>query len=785
MKKLFLLSLLVNSFSLFSQQSYTGYSSDNYNGYTGSYTQPAAIVNSLSRFSFTSSLMSVASNNFIGANASTISRLFGNQKLKYREPRYNGYQMQHVSIDLFGAYLELNHKNAIGYSFRIREFANIDGLSNPWTKAIYSDFDSTKQMNGPVSFDHFNFNQFIYTEHRFSYARVIMEGSEHFLKAGAAFKLLNGVDASYLYSEKGSFTFSNSDNGMSDFNGTKFEYGRAEKNKMFTSRKLGVGFDLGAVYEFRRDFAKFKYDMDGQTDIERYDKNKYLFKIGVSIIDIGRVKYSKDPASYNFTANSTPIDAKRISNFDINLQDIQKPSLIKKFDDIDSTANKSASQEAKFKMNLPTSFNVQVDYHIWKNFYANYTTSLPLKSKRDPSKSHLKAIQSITPRYEHVKYSVMLPITLQRNGQLNLGVAGRYQLHGGKLGVFAGANNITNVIGKRAKYTQNLFFGLVYNIGYTVPSDVDGDQVSDEKDACKYDKGLLQYNGCPDTDGDGIIDSRDYCIYHAGPIEQDGCPDKDGDGIIDVNDQCPDDVGLPIHYGCPDSDKDGIIDLVDQCPTIPGIEFNNGCPFVNPGCCTDNDGDGVTNKVDNCPEISGSIYNNGCPINETNIDTIGLYKLKERIDPNNTITAAEVIKNEQTIAVQKEAFETEVFETESVKKQTEVERLDILFKYDDANTSGVYDVKIKNFVEKYKLDKLGQYQIQIIGHTDNDGKDNYNLILSKKRAEVVKRKLMDLGVSEKTIKVDYYGENKPVRSNSNNENKQFNRRVEIILIKIN
>ena len=71
----------------------------------------------------------------------------------------------------------------------------------------------------------------------------------------------------------------------------------------------------------------------------------------------------------------------------------------------------------------------------------------------------------------------------------------------------------------------------------------------------------------------------------------------------------------------------------------------------------------------------------------------------------------------------------------------------------------------------------------LIGYTDRDGSLDYNLILSKKRAETVKRKLIDLGFKEDSIALYYYGETKSLHKGSyTKEMKQEDRKVEIKVI---
>jgi len=71
--------------------------------------------------------------------------------------------------------------------------------------------------------------------------------------------------------------------------------------------------------------------------------------------------------------------------------------------------------------------------------------------------------------------------------------------------------------------------------------------------------------------------------------------------------------------------------------------------------------------------------------------------------------------------------------------------------------------------------------IRIVGHTDNDGNDNANLDLSKRRATSVKNSLVSqFGIDGSRIQTDGKGENEPIASNTTSENKAKNRRVEFI-----
>lgn len=69
--------------------------------------------------------------------------------------------------------------------------------------------------------------------------------------------------------------------------------------------------------------------------------------------------------------------------------------------------------------------------------------------------------------------------------------------------------------------------------------------------------------------------------------------------------------------------------------------------------------------------------------------------------------------------------------------------------------------------------------IDVMGHTDSTGSEQYNLDLSRRRAEAVANYLVSRGVSRARIETIGYGEQYPVADNSTPEGRAQNRRVEI------
>lgn len=88
-------------------------------------------------------------------------------------------------------------------------------------------------------------------------------------------------------------------------------------------------------------------------------------------------------------------------------------------------------------------------------------------------------------------------------------------------------------------------------------------------------------------------------------------------------------------------------------------------------------------------------------------------------------------------------------------------------------------------------DKLGQvaealkdqaeHKIVVEGHTDSQGSDTFNQLLSERRAQAVTAFLVTRGVPAAQIRAEGVGESRPVADNAGAEGRATNRRVEIVI----
>lgn len=106
---------------------------------------------------------------------------------------------------------------------------------------------------------------------------------------------------------------------------------------------------------------------------------------------------------------------------------------------------------------------------------------------------------------------------------------------------------------------------------------------------------------------------------------------------------------------------------------------------------------------------------------------------------------------------------------------------DILFDYDKATLKQSSDKQLQHIVTM--MLENPDLKVEVQGHTDNQGSDEYNLNLSQLRAETVASYLGLFGIHSERLIPKGYGESQPVDTNETEEGRARNRRVELVQIK--
>jgi outer membrane protein OmpA-like peptidoglycan-associated protein len=233
-----------------------------------------------------------------------------------------------------------------------------------------------------------------------------------------------------------------------------------------------------------------------------------------------------------------------------------------------------------------------------------------------------------------------------------------------------------------------------------------------------------------DSDGDGFLDKSDACPYEPG-IAPDGCPerDRDGDGFMDSQDACPDVPGIAPD-GCPEKDRDGdgFLDSVDKCPDVPGVE-PDGCPIPD-------------TRRRRHPRQRRQV-----PRRSRDLERLrGRGRLPRR-DPRADLA-------DFTGTIKGIYFD---LDKDTIKPKSKP----------------VLDRAVKVFAD------FDSIRIEISGHTDSTGSVEHNRDLSRRRAESVKRYLVEHGIVESRIETRGAGPDEPVDTNRTAAGRAKNRRIEL------
>jgi hypothetical protein len=493
--------VFVITYSEINAQQWLGVSGSNYAGTHAIYNNPANIGDS--RYKLYINLVAndaFVSNNYVGWGAPySILQLFTNSaaseyrnsknvivfKNSYYDVNTDGepYHL-HLLDDLRGpSFLyTINHKHSVGVLTRIRTAVNFTDASYALANTIRLGTDTLLVKNQTLPLAGTNLNINSYAELGFSYGQVIKDEDEDFVKVGITVKRVVGIYNAHLLIKDSRYTIVDDpaepnrqivriDYLKADYGYTNeqaYENTRASLGWLFGNQSAGSGWglDLGIVYEYRPDIRKFAYREKGVQKLDP-SKNKYEFKIGVSILDIGGINYNNP----NY-----------IKNWDVDINNVEfRAADVRAIDGLDDAFNRinntvglnDATSRNNFTAGLPTSLQINADYHIKDKFYVN---GLLVQSLRGNQSIGMKmpSSLSVTPRWESKWIEVGVPFALLDNyNTFTFGLAAR-------LGpLFIGTDNLGSFLNISKPRGIDLYFGLsvpIFNKPPTLPN------------ACFYEK---------------------------------------------------------------------------------------------------------------------------------------------------------------------------------------------------------------------------------------------------------------------------------------------------------
>lgn len=485
--KIYLLPILfclLFSTPLFSQ-GFAGINSGNYAGVTGVMLQPASIVDS--RFKFDINLFSTDvrySNNYF--------LLHRNVLLKFNKNDFDDYstfRSKYLSEATLAAgekaffnisnrtqlplsfMVTLNEKSAVALNLQSRSMMQGRNISQDLAKLAFNNFYHQPFTNQALDASGITLRSLSWVEAGLTYGRVLLNSGNHFIKGAVTGKYLGGVSSLGLSANN--LTLQVNDDSSFNFTTDRVNYDHnknADFNKVIDSRfrpdANAFGFDAGLVYEFRGHLNNIKYmrnDDEESNEVKRRDLNKYIFKLGVSLLDAGRFQFTKADNVNDFAANITNWNIRNanyssFSEFDTALANRVTPL---------------TNDPREYNVYLPGALSVQLDVRFVKGLYLNAMAYRPLKMGNEAgTRFNNYGYYSVTPRFERRHFGIYIPytfvdkedITKYRDNWLGLTL---------RLGpVFLGSSNLGTMAFNKKLKAADFFVGFKVGFTYGKPSNI-------------------------------------------------------------------------------------------------------------------------------------------------------------------------------------------------------------------------------------------------------------------------------------------------------------------------
>ena len=319
---------------------------------------------------------------------------------------YQGNQTRYAMINqrLEGPsfLFKIDEYNSVGFFTGFRTMFSTQNVPGAFSYYTYDPFP----LNTPFTADKMDGTTMSWAEYglHFSHSRETTGGKVSF---GINLKLLRGYEAAYFdvtepfeYTKLPNDSISGSQ-AFIDFGLTTSLVNDAENYKPAVNGG-GIGFSIGANY------AADAYDGD----------KPYEFRVGVSLLDIGSIRFSKNATAHTIDTESLA----KVAGEDYSVLNFAE-------DDINEAIRIFSNQvlgdpDASFTGNefgvfLPSAFSLQGDYAFTPNFFlsAAVIQRIPIgkiKVKRDN-------YFNVTPRFEHRWFGAGLPLSLYNWDNFKIG----------------------------------------------------------------------------------------------------------------------------------------------------------------------------------------------------------------------------------------------------------------------------------------------------------------------------------------------------------------------------
>jgi len=309
-----------------------------------------------------------------------------------------------------------------------------------------------------------------WAEFGFNYSYVLKQQGRNYWAVGTTFKILRGYAGGYFSTDNIDYIVLDRDTLIVHNINAEAGYSlpiNYETNEYLNSpffKGKGIGLDLGVIYQKNKNNVR----NDHVTKLCSQTYTPYKYKIGISLLDIGRVKFKENSEKLIFNDASTYWPGITWLEY-TNIRDLTDTVSQMFYGN-----NTQLVQQGDIKVALPTAISIQADYNYNKNWYINGSIIYPVQL----SKSGIirPVIFGITPRYQTANFEASLPLTLYDWTRPRIGISARYR------GFFIGTDKLSGFFHYTDFTGIDFYFGIKFSI-------LKGDcRKNTPEDNCGYDE---------------------------------------------------------------------------------------------------------------------------------------------------------------------------------------------------------------------------------------------------------------------------------------------------------
>lgn len=344
-------------------------------------------------------------------------------------------------------------KHAFGLSLSVRSVTSGNNIAFEIPVFAYEGLSYEDLQNVVFDDDNFDFVSLTWSEISGSWAYDFHRFYKSKLTLGVNTKLLLALEGAYITNKNVNYTVYDpktieifnweSEIGFSlpinyDSNDVLYE-GPAFKG-------VGVGFDIGFVY------TRLKNSIPPPRGKKICSKpyEEYLYRIGISIIDLGGITFNKNTQKHNFDNVSVywaEFDTLEYHNLNITMQQLSETFY--------GDPNQSKTDD-KISIGLPTAISLQFEANLKKNIYLSTLWIQPIRF--NPRQLRRPSQIALVPRYENEWFAFSLPLSMLQYKYIRLGAALRFgplTIGTERLGILLGVTDLNGM---------DIYFSLKFSL---------------------------------------------------------------------------------------------------------------------------------------------------------------------------------------------------------------------------------------------------------------------------------------------------------------------------------